>query len=120
MPKRSRKKPPAKDFNQIARSVVDQATGASAKPKKPAKPPRPIKKQDAADLDRAESEGMGQPQGQASKKKTAKKKDPAAVALGRKGGLKGGKARAAKLTKEQRSESARKAAKARWSNENEG
>ena len=41
-------------------------------------------------------------------------KDPAAVALGRKGGLKGGPARAAKLTKEQRSESARKAARARW------
>lgn len=42
-------------------------------------------------------------------------KDPAAVALGRKGGLKGGKARAAKLTPEERSESARKAAQARWS-----
>ena len=41
-------------------------------------------------------------------------KDPAAVALGRKGGLKGGKARAEKLTKEERSEIARKAAKARW------
>jgi len=41
-------------------------------------------------------------------------KDPAAVALGRKGGLKGGPARAAKLTKRQRSESARKAARARW------
>ena len=41
-------------------------------------------------------------------------KDPHAVALGRKGGLKGGKARAKKLTKEQRSEIARKAAKARW------
>lgn len=41
-------------------------------------------------------------------------KDPAAVALGRKGGLKGGKARAAKLTPEQRRESARKAAQARW------
>ncbi|MDO8731997.1 MAG: hypothetical protein Q7L55_05415 [Actinomycetota bacterium] len=41
-------------------------------------------------------------------------KDPAAVALGRKGGLKGGKARAAKLTPEQRSEIARKAAAARW------
>jgi hypothetical protein len=41
-------------------------------------------------------------------------KDPAAVALGRKGGLKGGKARAAKMTKAQRSESARKAALARW------
>ena len=41
-------------------------------------------------------------------------KDPAAVALGRKGGLKGGKARAAKMTPEQRSEAARKAAAARW------
>ncbi len=41
-------------------------------------------------------------------------KDPAAVALGRKGGLKGGKARAAKMTKKQRSESAKKAAQARW------
>ncbi len=42
-------------------------------------------------------------------------KNPAAVALGRLGGAKGGKARAAKLTSEQRSEIARKAAKARWS-----
>lgn len=41
-------------------------------------------------------------------------KDPAAVALGRKGGLKGGKARAATMTPEQRSEAARKAAVARW------
>lgn len=41
-------------------------------------------------------------------------KDPAAVALGRKGGLKGGKARAAKLSKRQREEIATKAAKARW------
>lgn len=41
-------------------------------------------------------------------------KDPAAVALGRKGGLKGGAARAKKLTAKQRSEIAKKAAKARW------
>jgi hypothetical protein len=41
-------------------------------------------------------------------------KDPAAVALGRKGGLKGGRARADKLRPEQRSEIARKAARARW------
>jgi len=41
-------------------------------------------------------------------------KNPAAVALGRLGGLKGGKARANKLTPEQRKEMARKAAKARW------
>lgn len=41
-------------------------------------------------------------------------KDPAAVALGRKGGLKGGKARAAKMTRKQRSEAAKRAARARW------
>lgn len=41
-------------------------------------------------------------------------KDPAAVALGRKGGLKGGKARAAKMTPEERSKAAQKAAAARW------
>lgn len=41
-------------------------------------------------------------------------KDPAAVALGRKGGLKGGHARAAKMTPEERRESAKKAAAARW------
>jgi hypothetical protein len=41
-------------------------------------------------------------------------KDPAAVALGRKGGLKGGKARAEMMTPEERSEAAQKAALARW------
>ena len=41
-------------------------------------------------------------------------KDPAAVELGRRGGLKGGKARAASMTPEQRSEIARKGAAARW------
>ena len=41
-------------------------------------------------------------------------KDPAAVALGRKGGLKGGKRRLDTMTPEQRKESARKAAAARW------
>jgi len=41
-------------------------------------------------------------------------KDPIAVELGRRGGLKGGKARASKMTKKQRSESAKKAALARW------
>lgn len=43
-----------------------------------------------------------------------KKKNPAAVQLGRLGGLKGGKARAAKLSKEERSRIARLAAEARW------
>ena len=44
----------------------------------------------------------------------AEEKNPAAVELGRRGGLKGGKARAAKLTPEERSEIAKKAAQARW------
>ena len=45
-------------------------------------------------------------------------KNPAAVALGRLGGLKGGKARAAAITAEKRKEIAILAAKARWSNKN--
>lgn len=44
------------------------------------------------------------------------KKNPAAVALGRLGGLKGGKARAEKLSESERIESAKKAAQARWGN----
>ena len=43
-----------------------------------------------------------------------KAKDPAAVELGRKGGLKGGKARSDSMTAEERAEAARKAAAARW------
>jgi hypothetical protein len=41
-------------------------------------------------------------------------KNPNAVALGRRGGLKGGPARAAKLSAEERSKIARAAADARW------
>ena len=43
-----------------------------------------------------------------------KKKNPHAVALGKLGGSKGGKIRAAKLTSEQRSKIARNAVLARW------
>lgn len=43
------------------------------------------------------------------------KKNPAAVALGRLGGLKGGPARAKKLSSRQRAKIASKAAKTRWS-----
>jgi hypothetical protein len=43
-----------------------------------------------------------------------REKNPAAVELGRLGGLKGGKARAAKLSSEKRTEIARRAARARW------
>jgi hypothetical protein len=41
-------------------------------------------------------------------------KDPFAVELGRRGGLKGGKARAESLSPERRKEIARKAAASRW------
>jgi hypothetical protein len=67
-----------RDPNQLAKSIIDIATG-----QKPDRDPTP------------EEEG----------------KDPAAVALGKKGG----KARAESLTAEKRSEIAKTAAKARWS-----
>lgn len=47
-------------------------------------------------------------------KVTEAEKNPAAVALGRLGGLKGGRARAKNLTAEKRTAIAKKAAKARW------
>lgn len=46
--------------------------------------------------------------------KATHEKNPAAIALGRLGGLKGGKARAKALTPKQRQDIARKAAKKRW------
>jgi len=52
--------------------------------------------------------------GEAEDKDPNDGKDPAAVALGRKGGLKGGKARAESMSAERRAEIARKAAKSRW------
>jgi hypothetical protein len=52
--------------------------------------------------------------GQASDAPADDGKDPAAVSLGRRGGLKGGPARAAKMTTMERREAARKAARARW------
>jgi len=78
----AKKKKPQPDHQQIARKVLD-AEPAAKKPTK--KPARPKNKQDAADRDRANSEGMVQQQSPA--------KNPAASALGRLGGPKGGKAR---------------------------
>jgi len=66
----------SKDANEIAFSVVQQATGQALKPE-------PVK-------------------------------NPAAVTLGRLGGLKGGKARAESLTPAKRKAIAKKAAAARW------
>lgn len=51
-----------------------------------------------------------------STKQAAPEKNPAAVALGRLGGLKGGNARAAKLSPERLKEIAQRAAKQRWAN----
>jgi len=53
--------------------------------------------------------------GEKEEKEEATTKNPHAVELGRLGGLKGGKARAEKLTKKQRVEIAKKAAQVRWS-----
>lgn len=52
--------------------------------------------------------------GQREPEKLDEGKDPAAVALGRRGGLKGGKARAEKLSAKKRSAIAKQAAAARW------
>jgi len=69
----------SRDVNQLAKSILDQATGVEPKEKAPPA------------------------------------KNSAAVELGKLGGKKGGAARAAKLTPEQRSEIAKKAAEGRWS-----
>jgi hypothetical protein len=58
---------------------------------------------------RSSNRGRGKPE-----PKPESQKNPAAVALGRLGGLKGGKARAQKLSAAKRTEIAKKAAKARW------
>src|SRR5260364_349355 len=71
-----------RDPNQLAKLIVDIATGEAIPP---------------------ENEPS--------------KKNPVAVALGGLGGVKGGKARAEKLTPEQRSNIAKKAAKKRWRSE---
>ena len=81
MPKRSSNRPKHPDLNQLAKSIVDEATGVS-----------PLATEELP------------PDG----------KNPAAVALGRLGGLKGGNARRDSLSAAQRSEIAKKAAAARW------
>jgi hypothetical protein len=77
MPSRSSKRP--RDANQLAKLVVDFATGEVV-----------------------------------DDSSNARSKNPAAVALGKLGGQKGGRARAEKLTPEQRRQIARQAAMVRW------
>jgi len=61
-----------------------------------------------------EATGETEPESEEAEPELVEGKNPHAVALGRLGGLKGGKARASKLTPEQRKEIAQKAAQARW------
>ena len=61
-----------------------------------------------------EATGQIKPEPEQAEPESAEGKNPHAVALGRLGGLKGGRARAAKMTPEQRREIAQKAAQARW------
>jgi hypothetical protein len=91
MPDRTRKRRPA-DANRRAWEIVQEATGEK---------PKAGEDDTAAIIEAAIREG----------------KDPAAVLLGRKGGLRGGRARAEKLSSEERSRIARIAARARWEQE---
>lgn len=75
-------------------------------------PKRSSKKQTPKDTNELAAFIVGQ--ATAEPEEPVKEKNPHAVFLGRLGGLKGGKARAEKLTTEQRKEIARKAASARW------
>jgi hypothetical protein len=83
-PKRSR------NLNQSAKAIVDQATAETGRE------PLPV----------IESDQQLEPPSEALRR--------AAAELGRRGGLKGGSARASKLTPERRAEIAKKAAAARW------
>ncbi len=66
------------------------------------------------DINQLAASIVGDATGEPTKDIQPKEKNPAAVALGRLGGLKGGKARAEKLSSEKRKEIARKAAQSRW------
>ena len=74
-------------------------------------PKRPSKHEDEV---QAAFRVVSEATGQRPKPAKAKRKNPAAVALGRLGGKKGGAARASALTPERRSEIAKKAAAKRW------
>jgi hypothetical protein len=87
MPKRTSKKSKPTDISQLARAFVEEATGESL---------------------------TDQPLPKELPKEPTRQKNPAAVALGKLGGKKGGDARAKNLSPEQRQAIARHAAQARW------
>ena len=76
--------------------------------------PKRSRKRKSRDINTLASQIVEEATGEATPKPGDSTKNPAAVALGRLGGLKGGKARASKLTPEQRKEIAKRAAEARW------
>jgi hypothetical protein len=84
-------------------------------PDRSSTPDRPSRKKRPTDLNRLAASIVADATSEEPEPDPYEGKDPAAVELGRQGGLKGGRARAEKLTPEQRSEIARKAAQARWS-----
>jgi hypothetical protein len=77
-------------------------------------PKRSSKKKNIRDVNVLASNIIEQATGEKTPKPEDSKKNPAAVALGRLGGIKGGKARANKLTPERRKQIAQKAAQSRW------
>ena len=79
--------------------------------------PKRSSKKKSRDINVLASQIIEEATGEATSKPEDSTKNPAAVALGRLGGLKGGKARAKKLSPEQRREIARKAARMRWRKE---
>jgi hypothetical protein len=66
------------------------------------------------DLNALAAQIVGEATGEEKPESDQPEKNPAAVELGRRGGLKGGPARAAKLSAKKRSQIAKKAAAARW------
>lgn len=92
MPKRTSTPKRPRDLNELAAAIVAEATDET--PAAVTEPATPEPMPDAAPADDG--------------------KNPAAVALGRLGGKKGGPARMAKLTPEERSALAKKAAAKRW------
>jgi hypothetical protein len=84
-------------------------------PDRSSTPDQPRRKKRPADLNRLAFSIVADATSEEPEPDPYEGKDAAAVELGRKGGLKGGRARAEKLTPEQRSEIAKKAAAARWS-----
>ncbi|MCA9466480.1 MAG: hypothetical protein KC643_13710 [Nitrospira sp.] len=82
----------------------------------PKRSSKPKKKKNPTDINLLAAQIVEAATGPSEKptEKDQPEKNPAAVALGRLGGLKGGRARAEKLSPKKRSEIAKKAAKKRW------